>query len=143
MVGLVDITPKSEVVMVDDTPVAVSGISARGVAYLLSKFPDLRKLMSGQPVGDDIADAVMRVAPDAIAAIIAAGVGKPGDSEQEAAADRLPLEPQADLLAAILRLTLPRGLGPLVEKLAALMGSVGSNVPGTLAEAPATTSQLQ
>lgn len=143
MVGLVDIVPKSETVMVGDTAVAVSGISARGVAYLLSKFPDLRKLMSGQPVGDDIADAVMRVAPDAIAAIIAAGIGKPGDAEQEAAADQLTLEPQADLLAAILRLTLPRGIGPFAEKLAALMGSVGSSAPGTPAVAPATTSVLQ
>lgn len=137
MVGLVDIAPRSETVMVGDVAVPVSGVSARGVAYLLSKFPELRKLMSG---GDDnTADALMKIAPDAIAAIIAAGIGKPGDAEEEAAADRLPLEPQTDLLAAILRLTLPRGIGPFAEKLTALMGSVGS-VPETTVAARATKS---
>ncbi len=35
----------------------------------------------------------------------------------EQAADRLSVDEQADLLVAILELTMPRGLGPFVEKL--------------------------
>jgi hypothetical protein len=59
---------------------------------------------------------------DAVAAIIAAGCGYPGDEKAEAVAGRLSIDAQADLLAAILRLTLPAGLGPFVEKLTVLGG---------------------
>ena len=40
----------------------------------------------------------------------------------ECVAGRLWLDAQADLLAGILRLTLPKGVGPFVEKLTALGG---------------------
>ena len=42
--------------------------------------------------------------------------------EIEGIAGKLSLDAQADLLAAILRLTLPKGIGPFVEKLTALGG---------------------
>ena len=45
---------------------------------------------------------------DAVAAIIAAGCGYPGDNAAETVAGNLSLDIQADLLAAILRLTLPK-----------------------------------
>lgn len=99
------------------------GVSARGVALLLQSFPDLRKLMSGKEVS---VDDLMAVAPDALAAIIAAGTGKPGDAETIAAADRLPVDVQADFLAAIVELTMPKGLGPFVEKLAGLGNVLGA-----------------
>jgi hypothetical protein len=64
----------------------------------------------------------MPVGGDAIAAIIAAGCGYPGDDQAEAVAGKLSLDAQADLLASILRLTLPKGIGPFVEKPTALGG---------------------
>jgi hypothetical protein len=42
----------------------------------------------------------------------------PGDERAEAAAGRLGLDDQAELLAAIMKLTMPQGIGPFVEKLA-------------------------
>jgi hypothetical protein len=57
-----------------------------------------------------------------VAAIIAAGCGYPGDDKAEAIAAKLPLDSQTDFLAAILRLTLPKGIGPFVNKLTALSG---------------------
>jgi hypothetical protein len=119
MVGLIDIAPRTETVDVQGVEVAVHGISAKGLAYLLGRFPELRQLMTGQAV--DI-EQLMSVGGDAVAAIIAAGCGYPGDEKAEAVAATLALDAQADLLAAIVRLTLPAGLGPFVEKLTALGG---------------------
>ena len=119
MVGLIDIAPRIETVDIQGEPVAVHGISAKGVAHLLGRFPELRKLMTGQAVE---ADQLMAMGGEAVAAIIAAGCGYPGDEKAEDVAGRLAIDTQADLLAAIVRLTLPAGLGPFVEKLTALGG---------------------
>ena len=48
MVGLVDIAPALEIVDIQGMPVNVHGISAKGLAFLLSRYPELRMLMSGQ-----------------------------------------------------------------------------------------------
>ena len=50
MVGLIDIAPKIETVDVQGASVAVHGVSAKGVAHLLGRFPELRMLMTGQEV---------------------------------------------------------------------------------------------
>lgn len=136
MVGLVDIAPAVETIDCGGASVEVYGVSARGVAHLLGRFPELRKMMSGVELK---ADELMAIAPDAVAAVIAAGVGKPGDKATEAIADRLPLEVQIDLLAAVLRLTMPKGVGPFVEKIAGAMGSLNVEA-GQSAKAQDTTS---
>ena len=137
MVGLLDIAPAAETVTVGGQPVAVHGVSARGIAVLLGRFPELRALIA-QRQQDVSADRLMVLVPDAIAAIIAAGTGLPGDAAMEAAADRLPVEEQLDLLDAILRLTLPSGIGPFVERLAGLGSRLGVASPAPAI--PATTS---
>ena len=76
MVGLIDIAPSVETVDVQGTSVTVHGVSAKGVAHLLGGFPELRKLMTGQEVE---AEQLMAIGGDAVAAIIAAGCGYPGD----------------------------------------------------------------
>ena len=83
MVGLIDIAPKIETVDVQGAPVAVHGISAKGVAHLLGRFPELRMLMTGQDVE---ASQLMAMGGDAVASIISAGCGYPGDEKAEAVA---------------------------------------------------------
>ena len=117
MVGLIDIAPSAETVEVQGASVEVLGVSASGLAVLLGRFPDLRKLMTGLDVETG---QLMAIGGEAVAAIIAAGCGYPGDEKAEAVAGKLSLDAQADFLAAILRLTLPKGLGPFVGKLTAL-----------------------
>ena len=76
----------------------------------------------------------MAIGGDAVAAIIAAGCGYPGDEKAEVVAGQLSLDAQADLLASILRLTLPKGIGPFVEKLTAL-GGILDVAPSAMAQA--------
>ena len=135
MVGLVDIAPITSSVVIRGQDMTITGVSARGIAFLLARFPELRALMTGREVG---LDALLRLGGDVIAAIIAAGTGAPGDVDAEKAADNLTLEEQADLLGAIVELTMPRGLGPLVEKLSRL----GLLAGGGTSAMQATTSPL-
>ncbi len=141
MVGLIDIAPATETVVAQGKPVMVHGVSAKGLAHLLARFPDLRRLMTGQDVQ---ADQLLSMGGDAVAAIIAAGCGYPADEAAEKIAGTLSLDVQADLLAAILRLTLPRGIGPFVEKLTALGSLLGvedapsATAPDTKSRKPST-----
>ena len=85
-------------------------------------------------------EEIMAVGGDLVAAIIAAGTGDPGDPVAEEAAGRLGIDEQADLLSAILRVTLPKGVGPFVEKLLALGAALDA---GSAVSGPATTSRKQ
>ena len=123
MVGLVDIAPVTSTILVRGQDITITGVSARGIALLLARFPELRAVMTGREVA---LDELLKLGGDVIAAIIASGTGAPGNARAENAADNLTLEEQADLLAAIVELTMPRGLGPLVEKLSRLGLLAGS-----------------
>jgi hypothetical protein len=131
MVGLIDIAPQTETIKVQGASVAVYGISAKGIAHLLGRFPEMRKLMTGQQVKSE---NLMAMGGDAVAAIIAAGCGYPADKQAEAMAGKLAIDAQADLLTAIVRLTLPAGLGPFVDKLTAL-GGILETAPSAMAPA--------
>ena len=121
-VGLLDIAPATDTVQLRGQPVAVYGVSAKGLAYLMSRFPELRMLMTGKEVDEA---SLMNVGGECVAAIIAAGCGLPGNTDAEASAATLPLEDQADVLAKILKLTMPNGAVPFAEKLAGLTSFLG------------------
>lgn len=127
MVGLLDIAPLTKDVPVGENNITVGGVSAHGIASLLSKFPELRKMMSGGNV-DVAVDDLVAIVPDAIAAIIAAGCGCPGDPKAEAIAASLSADAQADLLKAILELTMPKGARPFFDKLTATFRSLDVSV---------------
>jgi hypothetical protein len=130
MVGLLDIAPLNQAVTIRNQPIEVTGVSVRGLAQLLLRFPELRALISGREVG---LDQLLALGGDIVAAVIAAGCGQAGEAEAEKAAGRLGLDDQAELLAAIMTLTMPQGLGPFVDKLARLglrpAGGGGSGMP--------------
>ena len=142
MVGLIDISPQVECVQVCATSVEVQGISAKGLAHLLGRYPDLRRLMTGQEVA---ADQLLAMGGDAVGAIIAAGCGQAGEEQAEAIAGNLPIDAQADFLVAILRLTLPKGIGPFVAKLTSLGGILDADAarfdtaPATISPKPSTS----
>jgi hypothetical protein len=119
MVSLLDIADQQKTVTIRGKDVAVFGISAQDIVYLFGKFPELRLLMSGKQA-DLTPETLLKLAPGAVAAAIAAGTGSAGDEQAEAVAARLGLGEQLDLLAAIFELTFPQGVGPFVAKLDAL-----------------------
>lgn len=148
MTSLLDIAKLESTVQVRGTGITCYGISARGVVSLIERFPALKELMF--PAGvltapSELSDplALVHAAPDAVAAIITAGTGHLADRKHEEAAANLAIEEQIDLLGEIMRLTLPNGLVPFMEKLTALFGVVsgdGRQVPLSAAEQQPQTS---
>lgn len=126
MVGLLDIAPSTRTVRVEGNDVAVYGVSAQGIAYLLQRFPALREMIGkgSMPSPEQIVEMV----PDAIAAVIAAGTGYPNNTEAEAVAAKLSADTQLDLLKTIIELTMPKGVGPFVEKLTVALSGLDVQV---------------
>src|SRR4051794_18869345 len=104
MTSILDIAVISEEVAVNGGVVTIYPLSAQAIARLLTSFPELRAYFSGTPV--ETCD-IFKSALNAVPAIIAAGVGSIGEKEIEAKAETLGLEAQVDIIAAILRLTMP------------------------------------
>jgi hypothetical protein len=118
MTSLVDLAGRPRVVEVNGISVEVKGISVRGLAALSTRFPDgVGKLLSG---GQPDRAALIKLGPDILGAVIAAGIGKPGDPKEEAIANDLGLEAQLDLFEEVMKMTFPRGMGPFVKKLQSL-----------------------
>ena len=53
MVGLVDIAPVPSMVSIRGQDITITGVSARGIALLLARFPELRAVMTGREVAMD------------------------------------------------------------------------------------------
>lgn len=137
MVGLLDIAPLTREVQVGEQKITVGGVSADGIAHIFNRFPEVRALFTGR---DGIsADRIVELVPKAVASIIACGCGLVANEEAEAKAAALPAEVQLDLLSAIITLTMPKGVGPFMERLTALADSFGG---ASLARTPDTGSLL-
>lgn len=127
--GLADIAKLATKVQIDpEDPskfVLVRGISAGQTLKLLQRFPNLieKGLTGGGSVS--IGD-IFGAAPDAIAAVIAIGVGQPDNGEAEEQAAMLSLELQLDFLEAIAKMTFRNGFGPFVLRLKGLAAAVQS-----------------
>lgn len=123
MVSLTDIAPSFRTVKVGKDDVTVYGISAEGVAYLLTHYPELIQIIGGAV--SITPDLLAKTAPKAIASLIAVGCGCLGDgmpkAEQNAA--RLSVETQLDFLEAIIDATVPGGIAPFVERLGSWLES--------------------
>lgn len=138
MAGLLDIAPAAETVTIRRAKIEVTGVGADGIAMLLSRFPDLRAVLSGIAVE---IDDLIGLGGEVIGAILAAGTGAAGDEAAEAAARRLGVDEQLDLLSAIMRVTMPKGVGPLAAKLEAMgllldAGAVSDTAPATKSRKP-------
>lgn len=117
MPDLLSIAPLTETVDVRGEEAIVNGVPVKAIAGLLARFPSLRKMWA---TGQWDAEQLLSMSDDVIGAVIAAGV-----NIDEANAANLALDEKAELLAAIVRVTMPRGPGPFMATLTALMGTVG------------------
>lgn len=139
MVGLLDLAPSTRTVRAGGSDVAVYGVSALGIAALLSQFPALLKMFAGGTLEAN-PKAIFENAPDAVSALIAAGCGYPGNKDAIKKAESLPVGEQVALVNAILDLTMPQGIGPFVEEVTKLMGRLSL---ADLGKDPDSNSQLQ
>lgn len=127
MTSVLDIVRIHEEVEVGGQTVKVYGLSTRAIADLLQKFPDLQLLVAGRSELD--AKGLMAIAPDAVSSILAAALGEGDNPETIALCDQLPMYSQMSIMEAVIKLTMPGGINPFVQKLTALMGGV-SGEPG-------------
>ncbi len=123
--NLADLAPMSEDVTIGDSYITVTGISAKIGLAIFKRYPKILGMVSGE--GFNLG-TFLTVAPDAVAAIIAASTGELGDVKAEEAAGNLPVETQFDILEAVGRLTFTRGFAPFAERIMALAGAANSGL---------------
>lgn len=121
--NLADLVPMSEDVPIGNSYLTVHGISAETGLEIFKRYPKVLGMISGE--GFNLG-AAMSVAPDAVAAIIAAATDNLGDEKAEKAAAGLGIETQFDILETIGRLTFTRGFAPFAERIMALAGEAKS-----------------
>jgi hypothetical protein len=127
---LLDLAPASDTVSVRGKTLAVSGISSKGIIALLRRFPAMADIFTSGSNASDVeklSGLVVAIGGDLVGAIIAAGLGYPGDERREQVAANLGAGDQFDLIEAIVRVTFPNGLAPLVAKVKALRGGAAIN----------------
>jgi len=123
MVSLVDIVPQTKTVRIAAGDLELRGLGLRHVADLLVRFPELRKLfVEGAPALD--VDALIEMAPEAVAAIIAEAAEQPEAAPQ--IAEAMALDDMVDCLLAVRDLTMPNGTAPFMERLLKLIGAGGA-----------------
>ena len=113
MTSLLDISPVGEQVDVAGRKMQVRGVGLTEILHLLGRFPHLRKLFDG---GGLTWESLFPLLADATGPIIAAGCGHFGEEDHEAAGARLDPDTALTLLIPILRLTMPNGAGPFVDR---------------------------
>jgi hypothetical protein len=129
MVSLVDIVPQTGKVQIAAGELELRGLSLRHIADLLVRFPELRKLFAeGAPALDF--DALIEVAPDAVASIIAEAAEQPGSAPH--IAEAMPLEDMVECLMVVRDLTMPSGPAPFMERLTKLIGGAAPRADGQL-----------
>ncbi len=113
----------SENVPVGESYLTVTGISAKTGLAIFRRFPKLLGMVTGEKF--DLG-AFISVAPDAVAAIIAAAAGQLNNEQAEAVAGDIGVEYQFDILEAVGRLTFTKGFAPFVARVMALADGANS-----------------
>jgi hypothetical protein len=124
--SILDIGPVSDTVPIGDQLLTVYGVSAKGIFTVLQKYPELREWFANQICHKVDGTKLIMEAPDAIAAIIAAGCGCPGNPAAEENASNYSVEDQLNILDAIGRLTFKSGFGPFAQRVVALINAARS-----------------
>ncbi len=122
--SLDDIGPLYEDIPYGERKLRVYGISAEGIFAIFQRFPEIRTWFQGGGKVD--IKALVAQAPGAIAAVIAAATGKPGNEKTEETARKISVETQLDILEAAGRLTFKNGFGPFVARIVALFAEAKS-----------------
>lgn len=121
MVSLVDIGPLTETVPFRGHSIEVTGISAETVFAMLRDIPELRLLFAGKAVNGDLVQVLIAQAPRAVAAMIAAAMGKLDDEAEIEAAMKMSAGETALFLQPIVKMTFPQGVKVFIDGLTAIV----------------------
>jgi len=135
MVSLIDIANSKTTVPLRGQDVEVTGLTADHIGTILSVFPEVRRLLTGNTDAEIITSLISRM-PEAVALMIAAGTcGDPLNDKFIAVARGLAIGEQFTVLEAIVKQTFPQTLKSFLDGVAALV-----NQSGARGWAPAMTS---
>ena len=131
MSDFLSINPAPETVTVNGKKIPVHGISMTGFGSLIPRFPSLITDLNERMKKDGALSllAIIDVAGPAVGAILAAGLGYPGNDEAEQKAAQLDASTQLKLLDKIVEKTMPDGIGPFVEEWGTLMARFAPPAP--------------
>ena len=120
------INPAPETILINGKKIPVRGISMEGFGMLIPRFPNLLPEFQARLERDKriTVQTIAEVAGSAMGAILAAGIGFPGNEEAEESLGQLAAPQQAKLLGKIVDLTMPDGLGPFVAEWGAVLEKV-------------------
>lgn len=136
MVGLLDIGDLTETVEVRGKKVEVRGMSARTFFHLLNTLPELKAMLTGMKIEEEItATLLMARVPEAVHSIIAAAT-TPGFLEMDwdtrqpyvNAAANMNMGEQAEFIRKIWDLTFPKGVRSFLDALDEVMKLAGTAV---------------
>jgi hypothetical protein len=99
-----------------EVDVDVRGLSLDDISDLMWRFPEIIEQFDGKL---DVA-ALMKLGPRVVAAIMACGCGARGDNQVELNLLQMNLSSQAEIMAIVVKLTAPKGVGPFVKLLQSL-----------------------
>lgn len=126
--SLLDLAGVGRTVTVRGLDIPVTGISAKGLAVLFGRFPQLVDAVTG--AGLDLS-SLADLGPDVLAAVIAAGTGHPGDAKAEAVAASLSMSDQLSLVEAIGQETFAGDAQNFMARLERLAAGAGVQVGKT------------
>jgi hypothetical protein len=118
MNSLLDLGPLTEEVDIRGVKLTVRGLTAASLFKLFSEFPDMQPALAQMGTSNS---AMLELAPDLFAKIIAIATGSPDDEAIIAKAKELGAADQMAILSAVQRLSFPQGFGPFVEQITRLM----------------------
>lgn len=126
MAGLIDVAVATERVTVQGEVFEVHGLSFGSIAKLLVRFPEFGKIAQG---GSFDFASLATLGPEFIAAFLSAGLDPNWIPEVEKVVGALPIDEQMQIFVAILKVSMPRGVGPFVETIATAAKLLGLTSP--------------
>lgn len=127
-IGLLDIAPRWVEIPVEtadgERSLKVYGVTSKRLIEIAMRFPEGAKLIIG---GERDPKTFAAELGQATAALIASACGHHGNAEHEAKAEDLTPEVQADVLAAMAKLTFSKGgFGPFAQRLREALNAVSA-----------------
>jgi hypothetical protein len=128
MADLLDIAASTAVraVWINGNRITVRGLNANDIAFIVSRFPDIKNLFSGGEFNQAALAPLIIQLGAAVGPVIAAGCGRLGDEQHEHAAATLAMPEQEMLFDPIWTLTFPNGIRSFAEKMARTFAGEGA-----------------